>query len=293
MSELYPWPQGKRCAVAVTVLFDDGLDAIAVAPDLVRRVKSYSVWRYGAMRGVERLCRLFEDRAVRTSWFVPGELAAPHAERIADVARAGHEIACHGYGFSPHDAMGAEESLVLLRQARSALSAASGQAIRGFRLPSGNWPHGFDRVVREAGFGWSMSLNGDDVPYRHPSSLVEVPVHIELEDRPYFQFNFTPAFPKGLGRLPSYDGVLANWIAEFDAYRRYGGCFVLQIRPEWSGTPGRIGLIGDLLAHIGSFDDVWVATGSEIADWHRQLNQTMPAEHPLQVFEAYVREGGQ
>jgi hypothetical protein len=56
----------------VSVIFDDGLDAITEAPDLAHRSKSLSVWQYGAARGVERLCNTFAAFSVATSWFVPG-----------------------------------------------------------------------------------------------------------------------------------------------------------------------------------------------------------------------------
>ncbi|HEV7323399.1 MAG TPA: polysaccharide deacetylase family protein [Ensifer sp.] len=284
------WPEGKRSAVLISVLFDDGMDAVAAAPDLVQRSKSFSVWKYGAQRGVERLCRTFASSDIAASWFVPGQVAEEHAALLKDVAAAGHDLESHGWAFERHDCLPSAQSLELLKRSRDALGRISGRAATGFRLPAGNWPQGFDRLLSDAGYGWSASLNGDDVPYLHPSCLVEVPVHVELEDRPYFQFNFAPAFPKGQSRIPSYDGVLHNWIAEFDAYRRFGLCYVLQLRPEWSGTPGRISLVEDLLAHIRGFDDVWIATGAMIADWQQENGSQPPPTHPLNVYDAYLRE---
>lgn len=284
------WPGGKRCAVVVSVLFDDGMDAVAAAPDLLQRSKSFSVWKYGATRGVERLCRTFASSDIAASWFVPGHVAEEHAALLTDVAGAGHDLESHGWAFERHDRLPPAQSQELLKRSRDALGQISSRAATGFRLPTGNWPQGFDQVLSEAGYRWSASLNGDDVPYLHPSRLVEIPVHVELEDRPYFQFNFTPAFPKGQSRIPSYDGVLHNWIAEFDAYRRFGLCYVLQLRPEWSGTPGRISLVTDLLAHIRGFEDVWIATGAMIADWQQENGSLPPAAHPLNVYDAYLRE---
>ncbi|OCP18748.1 MULTISPECIES: polysaccharide deacetylase family protein [unclassified Ensifer] len=284
------WPEGKRCAVLVSVLFDDGLDAVAVAPDLLQRNKSFSVWKYGAARGVERLCRTFASSGITASWFVPGQVAEEHAGLLKTVAGVGHDLESHGWAFERHDGIPAVQSVELLKRSREAIGQLSGRATTGFRLPAGNWPQGFDQLLLEAGYQWSASLNGDDVPYLHPSRLVEIPVHVELEDRPYFQFNFTPAFPKGQSRIPSYDGVLRNWIAEFDAYRRFGLCYVLQLRPEWSGTPGRISIVEDLLAHIRGFDDVWIATGATIADWHRTNGVAPPPSHPLHVYDTYLQE---
>jgi len=63
------------------------------------------------------------------------------------------------------------------------------------------------------------------------------------------------------------------------------------LRPEMTGTPGRIFLVEALVEHIRSFDDVWVATAAEIAAWHTANNPsaTEPG-HPLNVFAAYQRE---
>jgi peptidoglycan/xylan/chitin deacetylase (PgdA/CDA1 family) len=284
------WPQGKRCAAIVSVIFDDGLDAVAQAPDLKGRSKSFSVWQYGATRGVERLCNAFADASISTSWFVPGIVAEKHEELLRDVVSPRHEIESHGWDFERYEAISAPEAVDLLKRSRERLNAIASNDVSGFRLPAGNWPRHFDRLLVQAGYSWSASLNGDDVPYSHSSSVVEIPVHIELEDRPYFQFNFTPAFPKGQSRIPSYEAVLGNWIAEFDAYRKYGLCYVIQLRPEWTGTPGRIALVEALLAHITSFDDVWLATAADVARWHAGKGLAAPGDHPINVYEAYVDE---
>lgn len=285
------WPAGKRAAAVISVLFDDGMDAIARAPDLAGRSKSQSVWLYGANRGVARLCRYFARHGVKTSWFVPGLVAERHRKLIGDISAAGHDLESHGWDFERHDTLQPAASLDLLRRSRLAIESISGKEVTGFRLPIGNWPRRFDGLLTEAGYRWSASLNGDDIPYWHNPSLLEIPVHTELEDRPYFQFNITPAFPKGQGRIASYEAVLANWIAEFDAYRKYGACFVLQLRPEMTGTPGRIFLIDALIEHIRSFDDVWLASAAEIAAWHRAVGpRANEPGHPLSVFAAYQRE---
>ncbi|WP_019565616.1 polysaccharide deacetylase family protein [Agrobacterium sp. 10MFCol1.1] len=288
----YRWPEAKRCAVAVQVIFDDGLDAVLKAPDLVNRAKSFSVWEYGAKRGVERLLATLQNSQVAATWFVPGVVAQKHGKLLRDIAGDGHELAARGWAFELYETLSERESLDCLQRSSQVLRELGGAEPSGFRLPAGNWPVGFDRLLLQAGFEWSASLNGDDRPYSHSSGLVEIPVHLELEDRPYFQFNFNPPFPKGLSRLPSYDSVLRNWKAEFDAYRKYGLCFVLQIRPEMIATPGRIFILQEFLAHVLSFDDVWVARSADIARWHLRHALPVEARHPIEVYRSYRRENG-
>lgn len=290
MTTAFQWPTGRCSAVMLGIAFDDGLDATARAPELPSREKSFSVWKYGAARGVERMLRCLEDAGLTATWFIPGHVAETHAALVAQIAAQGHEIACHGWATERFDQLTEGQCRELLVRARAALQSATGQSVTGFRLPFGHWPRGLAGLLGAAGFRWSNSLNGDDWPYIHPEGLVEIPSHIETEDRPYFQFNFSPAFPVGQSRIPSYDGVLANWIAEFEASRRYGLCLSTLFRPEWTGTPGRIGLMRALLAHMKGSGDAWFANGTQIEDWTRRQNPPLEPTHPLRVFNSYVTE---
>lgn len=287
MEQSYLWPGGARCAVMVSVLFDDALDAIAQAPDLLQRSKSLSVWQYGARRGVARLHAALAAQQVPATWFMPVRVVERYPGLVTALQAAGQGLACRGVEVEQPALMAEAARWDYLQALRQQWQALTGSTPAGYRLPAGRWPLDFDQQLVRAGFTWSATLNGDDCPYHHDSGLIEIPVHLELEDRPFFQFNFTPAFPKGHSRLPAYQGVLDNWIREFDAYRQYGLCFVLQLRPEMTGTPGRIGLVEALLAHMRQFDDVWFATGDQIAQWHRQQQVPTAARHPIHVFKEY------
>ncbi|MFD5124710.1 hypothetical protein [Streptomyces sp. NPDC058385] len=111
-----------------------------------------------------------------------------------------------------------------------------------------------------------------------------------LEDHQYFFFNLEPPFPAGQSRIASYAHVLGNWTQEFAAHHRYGLCYVLRLHPEVTGTPGRIGLVRELITHIQAHPDVWVATGSQIADWWRTSHPTNDPGHPADLF-ARLRSG--
>ena len=165
-----------------------------------------------ALRGQSRRRKAVPDfprDQYSTTWFVPGLVAEKHRASVREVAAAGHDVESHGWGFERYDEMPRASSLELLKRSRQVLENVTGKPVTGFRLPIGNWPDQFDGLLKEAGYLWSASLNGDDVPYLHASGLLlEIPVHLELEDRPYFQFNFTPAFPKGQSRIASYESVL-------------------------------------------------------------------------------------
>ncbi len=61
MADSTPWPKGYRCAVVLTVDYNDIHGILTQAPEVAGRDKTLSVWRYGSQRGVERLLRLFKE----------------------------------------------------------------------------------------------------------------------------------------------------------------------------------------------------------------------------------------
>ena len=48
------------------------------------------------------------------------------------------------------------------------------------------------------------------MPFAHPTApdVIELPLHYELEDEPYFAFNLSPAVPPAQSRIASYSHTL-------------------------------------------------------------------------------------
>jgi hypothetical protein len=99
--------------------------------------------------------------------------------------------------------------------------------------------------------------------------LVELPLHYGLEDEPYFVYNLAPPVPIGQPRISSYREILSNWKHDFDAFHRFGLCFVLRLRPEMIDTADRIDVLHELLDWMCTRGDTWFATGASIAAWWR------------------------
>jgi peptidoglycan/xylan/chitin deacetylase (PgdA/CDA1 family) len=248
------------------------------------------VWQYGARRGVDRLLGALDDFGVRASWFVPGVVAQEHAALVRRIRNAGHEIGNATNACENFELLTLEQQRDSLLAAQATLIDVTGEPPVGFRAPFGNWAPGFTQHLREAGIRWSSSWRGDDLPYCHPASgesnepLIEIPLHYELEDEPYFTFNLFPQIPVGQPRIASYREVLANWKQDVDGFHRFGLCLPLRLHPEIIGTAGRIDLLRDLLAGVTARDDVWIATGREIADWWASERSGNEAGHPVDVL---------
>ena len=293
------WPQNARCAVVVTVDFNDEHGILTQEPRIAGREKSLSVWRYGAKRGVDRVLDALEEFDVRSSWFVPGRVAETHAELVKRIDAQKHEIGNSGYRCEDFDTLTLDTQKDAFRAGQAALEQVLGRRAQGFRSFIGNWAPGFADFLRDEGVTWSSSWRGDALPYFHlPDTdgarttppLVELPLHYELEDEPYFAYNLSPAVPVGQPRIPSYREVLANWKHDFAAFHRFGLCFVLRLHPEIIGTAGRIDVLRELLADIRTRDDVWFATGAEMAAWWRQSVKGNEPGHPVEVYARHRQE---
>ncbi|WP_192459043.1 polysaccharide deacetylase family protein [Musicola keenii] len=288
MSEFAHWPAPYRCAVVVTIDYYDVHGILTQTPAVAGREKTLSVWRYGTTRGVDRLLALLARKQIAASWCLPAIVAEENRDLFARIVAGGHEIACSGYRHQDFDAITLAEQVASLHQGCDALETLSGTRPVGFRLPAGQWKPGFVEAMAQAGIRWSSSWRGDDLPYFHQEApLVELPLHYELEDDPYFAFNLSPAVPPGQSRIASYAHTLENMKLDFRGFYRFGGCYVLRLHPEIIGTAGRIGLLDELLDFICSHDNVWLATAGEVAAWW-QTQPTNAPEHPAAIYHQHV-----
>ncbi|ANI60390.1 polysaccharide deacetylase family protein [Pseudomonas sp. GR 6-02] len=294
MADSIVWPNGYRCAVVLTVDYNDIHGILTQAPEVAGRDKTLSVWRYGTQRGVQRLLGVFAELGVSSSWFVPGIVAEENPQHLRAIQAGGHEIACAGYRHQHYNHLTLAEQSTEIAKGCAALSALTGQRPTGFRIPAGNGASGFIEALREHGIRWSSSWRGDDLPFAHPTApeVIELPLHYELEDEPYFAFNLSPAVPPAQSRIASYSHTLGNLKMDFAGFHRFGLCYVLRLHPEIIATPGRIGVLRELLQSIQQHDDVWIATGAEVAQWWAESAAPVTEDHPAAVYERHYRDYG-
>jgi peptidoglycan/xylan/chitin deacetylase (PgdA/CDA1 family) len=292
MADSTVWPQGKRCAVVLTVDYNDIHGILTQAPEVAGRDKTLSVWRYGTQRGVDRLLGLFKELGVPSSWCIPGIVAEENPEHIRAIQAGGHEIACSGYRHQNYDTLDLAQQSAEIAKGCAALTALTGQRPTGFRIPAGNGAPGFIEALRDHGIRWSSSLRGDDLPFKHPTApeVIELPLHYELEDEPYFAFNLSPAVPPAQSRIASYSHTLGNLQMDFAGFHRFGLCYVLRLHPEIIATPGRIGVLRGLLEGIQQHKDVWIATAAEVSKWWADKAQPVTEDHPASVYERPYRD---
>lgn len=277
MTAIEKWPGGARCAVLLTINLDADQFWLGMFPESITRPKTLSMGEYGIKRGLDRVLYTLRQYQVHTTFFVPGLVAENYPEAIEKILADGHELALHGHTHTGMAQLSREEQRAELKQGKEALRRLSGADPSGFRAPEGELTLETLELAREEGFLYSSSLYDDDRPYwlDLPSGqpLLEIPMHWELHDFPYFAFNYGPAFPIAQSRVSSYSQVTKTYQHEFDGYYRYGLAYVAQFTPQSIGSPGKIKILEDVLAHITQAPDLWIGSCGDLAKWCQEENK--------------------
>lgn len=161
-------------------------------PEALRGVMPIARWaeqESHVERQVSRLLDLLDERRVKATFFVLGQVARRAPALVRRIADAGHEIASHGDGHQMITDLSPGALRADLVTAREALEDASGQRILGYRAPTFSvvertrWA--LD-VIRETGHVYDASIypihhdrygipDSPRFPYRHANGLVELP----------------------------------------------------------------------------------------------------------------------
>jgi len=281
MKNEHSWPNNNRCAVMLS--FDiDGETTWANGNRGMQNgeqyLKSLSIGKYGPKRCVENILELLEYHQIKATFFTPGWIVEHNPELIKKVYLKGHEIGHHGYLHERFYDKTYDEQVEIIEKSQEIFEKTIGKKATGFRTPSGDWAEKTPQLLVEKGFKYSSSMRGSDFPYRtiingKLSDFIEIPTKWELDDYVQMAYNLFPAEPIGQGRISGYKDVFSNFKWEFDGYYHYGLSISFMFHPQVIGTPGRLLLLNDLIDYIKTKDDVWFATGSEIADWIREQNE--------------------
>lgn len=128
----------------------------AIRPDQWARIPS----RVGA--SVDSLLTLMEEADARATFFILGWVAERHPGLVRAIARAGHEVASHGYAHQPAYRQTPEEFAEDARRSKGILEDVLGAPVRGYRAASfsivarNTWAF---EVLERLGFVYSSSIN--------------------------------------------------------------------------------------------------------------------------------------
>jgi polysaccharide deacetylase family protein (PEP-CTERM system associated) len=194
--------------------------------------------------GLERLIALLDAANVRATFFVLGVVAERFPELVADLDRAGHEIACRSHRHRFIYQQSRDEFRDDLKRSRDAIASAIGRPPRGFRAPYFS--------IRQDSL-WALDILGEE-GFAYDSSVFPVrnyrygipdaprtPYDVDTSVGPLREVPLTPA--RVLGQNVPYSGgaylrILPWWVQRvaWSAADRGGRSQVAYIHP-WELDP--------------------------------------------------------
>lgn len=267
-----PWPNGCRCAVAITFDMDaDSILHLAHHDSADNRVATLSLLRYGPEVGVPRIVRMFRQFGIRQTFFVPAWCIERYPAAIEAMLADGHEVAHHGYLHEHPNEISPEEELYWFRRSIDVIVKATGKRPRGFRAPSYKFSRASLDILVQEGLDYDASLMGDDIPYvleNGRGSVVELPSHYAMDDWPHFMYSRDLSY---VMPIKSPRQAMDVYRAEFDAAWEFGGMWIAVWHPFLSGRLARCAAIADLIRFMTMKGRVWFAPLEEIAAHVRSL----------------------
>jgi len=261
------WPGDSRAACAFT--FDLDAETLWMARGVHEPV-TLSQGRFGPVEALPRILAMLEKAEVRASFFIPAWVASHYPDAVRAIAKAGHEVGCHGDEHERVSDLDPKQEEAILTKSLETLTPLCGRRPVGWRAPAWQLSACSLDLAAKHGFEYSSNMMDRLVPYRHPEAhgraLVEIPVSWVLDDAPFFMFT-------GQRSIQAPGPVLQGWLTEFDGITEAHGVTNFTFHPQIIGRPSRLACLREVLDHVKHTPRVWTAPLAESAAHWRNTQQ--------------------
>lgn len=263
------WPNGARVAfwVCPNIEFYEldppGGQGRQLWPRPVPDVLNYSLRDYGNRAGVWRVMEALEKFGVRASVSLNAAMCDHMPEIVDECLRLKWELFSHGiYNTRLISGMSEDEVRDVIRDSVATISRRSGEPVQGWLAPAISATETFFDLLPEFGITYTVDVVPDDqpIPIKVGSGrLIAVPYSTEINDIRIMGVR---------GYTPQTWAAMIK--AAFDQLYQEGAddgmVLCVPLHPFVVGQPHRIDALHDVLGHVTSHHDVWLATAREIAD---------------------------
>jgi peptidoglycan/xylan/chitin deacetylase (PgdA/CDA1 family) len=260
-----PWPDGARCAAAITFDLDaDSLVHVARPADSYKLNLTLSLLNADEV-AIPRAARFLQSLEIRGTFFVTGWVAERYPRAVETVVAAGHEVGNHGYLHELPNTQSREAQADDLARTSDAIERLTGQRPAGWRAPWGAFANESPELLAEAGFRYDSSLQCDVQPFLvrgRAGDVIELPIELALDDWPHHAH--VPDLSYTMPIKSPQQAFEVYW-AELEGARACGGVWIPILHPHITGRPSRLLELGRTVERIRGLGDVWIASLGEIA----------------------------
>jgi len=271
-------PEEARVAVWVVVnieYFDFAMPVPTYgSPARVPDLFNWCVRDYGNRVGIWRVMEVLDRHAVRATAALNAAICERCPLIVEEARRRRWGIAAHGITNSVHlNGMSEAEERAYIAGALDGIARATGERPRGWLSSGMSENFRTPDILAEEGVRYVGDWCNDDQPYLmrvRRGSLISVPYSLETNDITVF-----------LNRNGSGRQFVETVKDQFDTFYREGASqprvMAIALHHFVMGVAHRIAALDEALRYIRDHEDVWFATGDEIADWY---SETCPVQPP-------------
>lgn len=223
-------------------------------------------WRdYGPRAGVWRMMDVLDEHDVRATVALNAEVCDHQPEIVEAGMSRDWEFMGHGTtNAQPHVDLEEDEERELVEATRDHIAEFTGEGPRGWLGPELAETFNTPDLLAESGFDYVCDWCNDDQPYEmhvEEGELISMPYSIEINDIPMFlSYGMTG---------PDFEQAIKD---QFDVLYEEGEedgnakIMAIALHPFLTGLPFRSKYLDRALEYITGHEDVWMATGGEIAE---------------------------
>lgn len=266
------WPNGKRLALWIVpnvehYEFEPALVGVrnpwprCIPPDGL----NYPRREYGNRVGLDRLMEVTDRLAIRCTVSLSMAVPEMFPELFAAMRERDWEFMCHGL-FNTRYLWNwpLDEERAFVADCQRRMVQATGAPIRGWFSPACSHTPNTADLVAEAGVNYYCDLYHDDQPFplrTRSGSLISVPYSMDVND--------VVVHVQG-GDGAAFADIILDTFETLHAESAISGrVMCIAFHPYVTGQPQRVRAFERALREVVAHDDVWVATGAEIAAWYR------------------------
>ncbi len=266
IKNLVPWPNGARCAAAITFDMDaDSLLHIEHPKTSLSKISAMSMLRYGPEVGVPRILEGYRRFGLKQTFFIPAWCIEQYPKAVEAIVADGHEVGFHGYIHEAPNSLSREDERYWLERSIEVIERFTGKRPRGNRSPLYHFSDNTADLLIEQGFLYDSSLMGDDIPYLLKTAdgeLVELPTHWGVDDWPPYVHSLELDY---VMQVMSPARAMEGFREEFEAAYEAGGLWIGVWHPFVSGRLARWRQVEGLIEDMVGRGDVWLAPLEDIA----------------------------
>ena len=265
------WPNGKKLAVSVTVMFETWSEGNApnysvqtthLKPGTVDLAsKAWST--YGGRVGVWRIVRMLDRLKIPGTFFTSALCTQEYPDAVRQIVKSGHDLGAHSLAQDKLLAyMSLEEQERTIRRSIDMLEDCGGKKVNGWASPVVAFTPETAGFLAKAGLSWTTDVTYADLPIRirTPHGVIAGVPTTDFSDNRVMR-----ASPRDL-----YDAHIGtfNYLLKNEPM----ALMTLVIHCQFGGRPLITAVLQEILEKMKKTPGVWFARHDELAQWALRAN---------------------